>query len=284
MNIKSHKKSIFSNKTLDIFGRSFFSMFGFIALPLSVIDIFYPNTLSFGITGLLIVGVLSVFWGIFKAWPKFNISRCFAVPNIEIKIQDGDLFDADNNIVIGMSDTFDTEKGEIIKPSTIQGQFLTTIYGDDRDQLDKDLNSALHSKKSIVDKKKKKGKQERYPIGTVARINKGQSRYFCVAYSKMNNDLHAESSISMLTSSLDSLWTSIRTSGQNDGVSMAIVGSDTARLGNIVSYEDLIKLIVTSFILTSREKVVAPSLTIYIHKKNREKINILEIQDFLQSF
>lgn len=284
MNIKSHKKSIFSKKALEIFGHSFFAMFGLIALPLSVVDIFYPNSLNFGIRGLLMVAAVSSFWAIYKAWPRFKISRCFSVPNIEIKIEEGNLFDANGNLVIGMSDTFDTEKGEIIKPETVQGQFLTTVYSDSREQLDKDLDAALTGTKFVVDKKKSKGKQGRYPIGTVAYLNKGQCRYFCVAYSRMNNDFHAQSSIQMLASSLDTLWTSIRTNGQNNGVSMAIIGSDTARLGHIVSYEDLIKLIVTSFVLTSREKVIAPSLTIYIHSKNKEKINILEIQDFLHSF
>ena len=284
MNIKSYKKSFASKKALEIFGHSFFATFGFIALPLSVLDIFYPNTLGFGITGLLTLAIISFFVAIYKAWPKFRISRYFSVPNIEIKIEEGDLFDADGNLVIGMSDTFDTEKGQIIKPETIQGQFFTTVYADGQEQLDQDLSTALNGIKPEIDTKKSKGKQGRYPIGTVAYLNKGQRRYFCVAYSKMNNDFHAQSSIQMLTSSLDSLWTSIRTNGQNNGVAMAIIGSDTARLGHIVSYEDLIKLIVTSFVLTSREKVIAPSLTIYIRSKNREKINILEVQDFLQSF
>ncbi len=284
MNIKSHSKSFFSKKALKIFGRSFYVMFGFIALPLSVFDIFSPNSLNFGFNGLLLLVIGCSFWAIYKAWPKFRISRCFSVPNIEINIEEGDLFDAHDNLVIGMSDTFDTEKGTIIKPETVQGQFLTSVYGDNRQKLDKDLAIALKSIKFSVDKKKNKGKSNRYPIGTVAYLNRESRKYFCIAYSKMNNNFRAQSSIQMLTTSLDSLWTSIRTNGQNNGVSMAIIGSDTARLGHIGSYEDLIKLIVTSFVLTSREKVIAPSLTIFIHSKNSEKINILEIQDFLQSF
>lgn len=282
--MKAHKKSLLSRRAIEIFGHSFFSMFGLIALPLSVVDIFSNDSLNFGFNGVLTVAALSSLWGFYKAWPKFKISRCFSTPNVEVKLVDGDLFDASDNIVIGMSDTFDTEKGEIIKPATVQGQFLTKIYVDDRAQLDKDLGVSLNGIKKLLDKGKVKGKKERYPIGTVAYLNRGQSKYFCIAYSKMNNDLQAQSSIQMLTKSLDSLWASIRTYGQNNGVSMAIIGSDTARLAHVASYEDLIKLIITSFVLTSREKVVAPSLTIYIHPKNREKINILEIQDFLQKF
>lgn len=284
MNLKPYKKSLLSKKFFEIFWRFFFVMFGFIALPLSVVDIFYRNFLNFGTTGLLVLIMICTVWALYKAWPRFRIYRYFSIPNIEIHIEEGNLLDSQDNIVIGMSDTFDTEKGEIIKPETIQGQFLTTVYGDDRNKLDKDLDDALRGIKYSVDKKKNKGKQNRYPIGTIAYLKSGQLRYFCTAYSAMNNDFHAQSSIQMLISSLDSLWASIRTNGQNNGVSMAVIGSDTARLGHIVSYEDLIKLIITSFILTSREKVIAPSLTIYIYPKNREKINILEIQNFLQSF
>ena len=284
MNLKPYKKSVLSKEFFEILWRSFFVMFGFIALPVSVVDIFYRNSLNFGTTGLFVIVIVCAVWALYKAWPKFRINRYFPTPNIEINIEEGNLLNSQDNMVIGMSDTFDTEKGEIIKPETIQGQFLTTIYGDDRNKLDKDLIDALKSVKFSVDKKKNKGKQNRYPIGTIAYLKSGQRRYFCTAYSIMNNDFHAQSSIQMLTSSMDSLWASIRTNGQNNGVSMAVIGSDTARLGHIASYEDLIKLIITSFIITSREKVIAPSLTIYIYPKNREKINILEIQNFLQSF
>lgn len=284
MNLSAYRKSIFSRKALEVFGTSFFSMLGVLALILGILDIFYPDTFNFGNNGLITITTISIIKAIFKAWPRFSISRAFPVPNIEIIIKEGDLFDASGNIVIGMSDTFDTEKGEIIKPSTVQGQFLTRTYDDDRSRLDNDLETALAKFEFTVDKDKNKGKQNRYPIGTTAILRAEAKRYFCIAYSVMNNNFQAQSSINMLSSSLDSLWSSIRTKGQNEGVSMAIIGSDTARVGHIASHADLIKLIITSFVLTSREKVIAPSLTLYIHSKDREKINILEIRDFLQSF
>lgn len=284
MNLKAYRKSIFSRKALEVFGIAFFSILGFLALVLGILDIFYPNTLNLGNTGLIAIALFSIIGAILKAWPRFSISRAFPVPSIEIIIKEGDIFDATGNVVIGMSDTFDTEKGEIIKPSTVQGQFLTKIYNDDRNRLDTDFETALATFESTVDEAKTKGKQKRYPIGTTAVLNVEAKRYFCIAYSVMNNDFHAQSSINMLSQSLDALWTSIRTKGQNEGISMAIIGSDTARVGHIASHADLIKLIITSFVLTSREKVIAPSLTLYIHPKDRGKINILEIQDFLQSF
>jgi hypothetical protein len=284
MNLRAYKQSFFSRKTLEVFGIAFFSILGFLALILGILDIFYPDTLNLGNNGLITIVLISMLGAVLKTWPKLLVSRVFSVPNVEIVIKEGDLFEASGNIVIGMSDTFDTEKGKIIKPSTVQGQFLTRTYNDDLNRLDSDLDSALATFEFTVDNDKNKGKQNRYPIGTTAILEAESKRYFCIAYSVMNNDFHAQSSIKMLSSCLDSLWSSVRTNGQNEGVSMAIIGSDTARVSHIASHTDLIKLIVLSFILTSREKIVTPSLTLYIHSKDREKINMLEIQGFLQSF
>lgn len=284
MSLLLYRKSLISWKALKLFLSSFFSAFGFIALPLGVADILFPNTLGFGFTGQIVILVFSLFWAAYRIWPTFNLERSFSVPDIKVRIRLGDLLTAKENVVIGMSDTFDTEKGEIIKPETIQGQFLTKVYSDDQKRLDTALESALANESKYDDKGKHRGKKSRYKIGTVAVLDDGGNKYFCLAYSKMDNKFRAQSSIKMLSQSLESLWEALIEKGQNRGVSLAVIGSDTARVGNVASYADLIKLIVTSFVITSREKLIAPSLTIYIYPKDREKINILEIKDYLNSF
>ncbi|MBI4067714.1 hypothetical protein HY407_05005, partial [Candidatus Gottesmanbacteria bacterium] len=201
----------------------------------------------------------------------------------KIIIKVGDLFNEDGNIVIGMNDVFDTEKGEIIKSNSIQGQFLTKIYNDDRSKLDGDLKNALKKCIGQPDKEKSKGNKIRYPIGTVATLNAGNKKYFCSAYSYMNNNLQAKSDIGKLVVSLEALWEAIRLKGECDNVAMAILGSDLARIGN-ASKSNLIKLIVSSFILASREKWITKKLTIVIHPDSFEKVNLLELDDFLQSF
>ncbi|HYT45208.1 MAG TPA: macro domain-containing protein, partial [Methylomirabilota bacterium] len=72
--------------------------------------------------------------------------------------------------------------------------------------------------------------------------------------------------------------------GQCERIAMAVVGSDLARLGNTVSHSTLIKLVVSSFILTSREKLVTHELVIAIHKSNMDKVNMVDINEFLQNF
>src|SRR5258708_5736940 len=123
----------------------------------------------------------------------------------------------------------------------------------------------------------------RYPIGTVATLSVSTKKYFCSAYSFMANDLKAQSDIPMLTTSLDTLWEEIRLKGQREKVSMAVLGSDLARIGE-ATHSNLIKLIVSSFILASRKKKISQQLTIVIHNDNLEKVNMLDLDDFLQNF
>jgi len=281
MNVSLYKMTVFSNETLSMLGSSFLQAFGVCALFLGVGDVLSPNTFHYGLSGLEIMGGLSVIWSIYKIWPRFEITRQMTVPDTKITIKAGDLFDQTGNIVVGMTDVFDTEKGEIIDPNSIQGQFLSKVYGDDRTNLDADITKALRGKLAEVDRKKSRGKNMRYPIGTVATLSSGGRKYFCLAYSFMEKNLKAKSDVTKITISLNKLWEEVRVNGHNN-VSMAVLGSDRARMS--ASHSNFIKLIVASFILASRESIVTKELTILIKNTNLGKINMLDLNDFLQNF
>ncbi len=283
MTLVVHKRTIISRQALKKIVSSFFQAFGVIALVLGILDVLFPNKLNFGYVGIIVVSVASLLWGIISIL-KRKISHPLSRLNTKITIKVGDLFQEDaNNLVIGMNDVFDTEKGDIIKLTSIQGQFLTRIYGDDKNRLDQDIDKALQGISGNQDSQKTRGKNQRYPIGTVATLSVGAKKYFCSAYSRMGNNLQAQSNIKWLSTSLQMLWEEIGVKGQNDKVAMAVLGSDLARIGN-ASYSDLIKLIVFSFVLASREKLVTPELIIVINQKNLEKVNMLELDDFLRNF
>jgi len=80
------------------------------------------------------------------------------------------------------------------------------------------------------------------------------------------------------------LWDEIISKGQHDKVAIAVLGSDCARLANIVSPSNLIKLIVSSFILASRQKAITQELVVVIHPSKLEKVNMIELNEFLQNF
>lgn len=283
MILASYKRTILSWKTLKKLAASFFQAFGVLALLLGVLDIFFPNTFNFGYKGIIVFSCASVFYAFLTIIPKRKISRQLSVPDTTITIKVGDLFQEDGNLVIGMNDVFDTEKGHIIKPKSIQGQFLTNIYNDDRLQLDRDIDNVLQGVTGRQDNQKTLGKNKRYPIGTVATLTVGTKKYFCSAYSRMGNNLKAQSSIKELSKSLELLWEEIRLKGQRDKIAMAVLGSDLARIGNS-SHSDFIKLIVSSFILASREQPITQELVIVIHQSNMDKVNMVDINEFLQNF
>lgn len=278
-----YKTTIFSKKAFLKFKDAFVQSFGVLAMGLGMFDVLFPNTFGLKYYGLFFLSTTSLIWAIIKTLPKHRISREFLSPDTKIVVKVGDLFKEKTNLVIGMNDTFDTEKGKIIKPKSIQGQFLTKIYADDREKLDSDLSFALKKCHSERDAKKTQGKNLRYSIGTAITLSVGNKKYFCSAYSFMDNKLKAQSNISSLTESLDKLWKEIRATGAYEKVSMAVLGSDLARIGN-ASHSNLIKLIISSFILASREEKITNQLTIVIHENNLRKVNMFDVEDFLQNF
>lgn len=277
------KTTLFSKHALSKFVSSFIHTFGTLAILLGVLDILFPNTFGLEYPGLGAFSVISLIWAGLGILPRFEISRRLSVPDTVIKIRVGDIFQEDGDLIIGMNDTFDTEKGNIIKSTSIQGQFLTTIYNDDTPRLNTDLMAALNGKSGSSDSEKAQGKKIRYPIGTVATLNVGTKRYYCSAYSFMGNNLKAQSDIKKLSTSLDMLWEEIRLKGQRGKVAMAVLGSDLARIGT-ASHSNLIKLIISSYLLASRENPISEQLTIVIHPRNLGKVNMLELSDFLQNF
>ncbi len=283
MSLSAYKRTVFSWQTLKKLASSFFQAFGFFALVLGVLDILFPNTFNYGFKGIAIFSGVSLLWALVTLIPRREISRQLSVPDTKITIKVGDLFREDGNLVIGFNDVFDTEKGNIIKPSSIQGQFLTKIYNDDRIRLDRDIAVALQGVSGRQDSQKLQGKNKRYPIGTVATLTAGTKKYFLSAYSRMGNNLKAQSDIKKLSASLEMLWEEIRSKGQRETVVMAVLGSDLARIGT-ASHSNLIKLIVASFILASREKPITQELVIVIHQSSLGKINMIELNEFLQNF
>ena len=235
---------------------------------------------------LSLVLLLSVAYGTARAWPRQRYSRHFPVPDTQISIVVGDLFEQDTHIVIGMSDTFDTETPDIISPYSIQGQFLTRVYENDLKRLDNELELALQGKSSVKSetrKNKKKGKLKRYAIGTVVTLGSAHHYYFCVAYSEMSNSNVAQSSISDLWLSLLDVWDVIRARGQRQPVSMPIVGSELARVSNLVSRANLVRLIILSFLTASREDVVTNELRIVVYPKDAKRLDLRELADFLEA-
>lgn len=236
---------------------SFITIFGIVAMIIQTVALFVPDSIPKGWSFFIWLIVGSILIATIWRFPKLTISSRLAAPNTEIEIKVGDLFYESGHLVIGTNDCFDTEIGDVISQHSVQGQFLQQMYNGDQRKLDEDIYKALEplDNRKNVDFKKLRGKQCRYPIGTVIKLDSGGRLYFMLAYTQMNNNLVCESSADWIMVALEQLWEYVRENGQDGQVAVPIIGPELARTG--LSRMELLRIIILSFILaTKRRKVI----------------------------
>ena len=203
-------------------------------------------------------------------------------PDIAVVVMSGDLFtQEDANLVVGFCDTFDTDadRSILISSESAQGQLLHRLYDGDRAKLDRDLKGALSRvpRASVESRSAKRlGKLTRYPLGTTATLHHANRRIFGLAYSRMGNNLVAQSSLAALHTSLENLWEAVYLYGQLKPVAMPLIGSGLSRVRE-ASLDDLLTLIVRSFTESSRGRYICPELRVIIQESAFEKIRIAQI-------
>ncbi|MBW4538750.1 MAG: hypothetical protein KME43_06325 [Myxacorys chilensis ATA2-1-KO14] len=275
--------NLFKKVGLKRLGSSFINNFGLLWLLTEPGALFFPEKLSFGWAGYLWLATLALGIAFIQRFPRISVCRALSSPDSEIEIKIGNLFNQPGHLVIGFNDVFDTELGEIIKPSSIQGQFLQRIYGSDRSRIDADTENALQTYNHLRTKEPNKslGKTWRYPIGTTITLGSHDKRYFLTAYGYMSNDMTVQSNVDFVWQSLSKLWQEIRLKGHSIDVSIPIIGADLARTG--LPRMALVKLIITSFIVASKEKFITRKLTVMIYPNDVESIDFYELEEFLTS-
>jgi hypothetical protein len=189
-----------------------------------------------------------------------------------------DLLAQKGNIIIGFTDFFDTELGDLISTSSIQGQFQTRFFPR-QETLDQAIAKELENKSHTIDEQKRRGKKERYQIGTVAVVEAQGNRYFLLAYTRMRQDLRVESDICKLSTALNESWEAIRARGQQEPIHMGIIGSNFARIG--LSRALLLQFIILSFLDAEKKESLTSQLTVHIHEKDAEHIDVVDLEAWL---
>lgn len=262
---------------------SFSSNFGAFWLLLEPASFFLPEKLKFGLGGYFSLVLISFAFAVIQNLPKISVSCKLSSPDTNIEIKVGDIFQENGHLVIGFNDVFDTELGEIIRVSSVQGQFLKREYIGNQDKLDSDIEIALQEYISSrkLDPDKKRGKVWRYPIGTTITLGSYEKRYFLTAYGYMRNDLTVESNSDYISTSLDKLWQEVRLRCHGTDVAIPIIGSGLARIN--LSRTELSKLIITSFVVASKRRKITDKLTLMIYPKDLDFIDFYELQEFIES-
>ncbi len=235
---------------------------------------------------VVVIAGLIVTAATWRAWPRHFLRREFSRPEISVVVKVGDLFEQPGHLIIGFSDTFDTDTtdGKIISPDSVQGQFLQRVYDGDRDRLDREIESALAGTKTISVERlaDKEGKLSRYPIGTVVTLGRPARRYFCVAYTYMQNNLIAKAGVNDLWEALSRVWDAARHFGQRKTLVVPVIGSELARISSL-DRDSLLKMTILSFVASSRQQDVCKELVVVVHPRDYEKVDMLELRAFLRT-
>lgn len=223
--------------------------------------------------------------GIGAIWicrPKLSSACKLKDRDISIEIAIGDVFAFNGALIVGTNTTFDTLiSRELIDRTSIQGQFTNNYYGD-HTSLDNELNSKLEGVDHEVLNGKRKGKANRYPIGTVVKLQpKDRTGYF-VAICDINEHGSASGNFEQLKEALLQLWIFIGSHGAKEQLIMPVLGTRFMRLKpnrQVVTQE-----IIKSFIAACSEKTFCEKLTIVLHEKDvlDNKIDIDALGSYLQ--
>ena len=262
---------------------SFISVFGVLWLLTEPLGLFLANSLNFGWQGYFFLIFFSLLVALVLRFPRRTFSRQMSSPNSTIEVKIGDIFEEEGHLAIGFNDVFDTELGELIAPYSVQGQFLSKIYNNDQGRLDDEIRGELELNhySGIEDIEKVKGKKYRYPIGTTIVLGDFEARYFLIAYGYMGNDLKIQTNIDNIWQSLSSLWKQVRLKGHGKQITIPIMGSSLARTN--LPRKTLAKLIISSFLISSKQEFIAEKMTLIISPQDVQYINIYDLESFLEA-
>lgn len=232
-----------------------------------------------------------VLWAVARAWPRVRVRGGFTYPEMTVVVEPGDLFDRPGHLAIGFCDTFDTELSPrgLISAASVQGQLLDRAYGGDLAKLDAALAAALHKVRSEQRNARHErsadrlaGGPARYPIGTVAVLEDEPRLIFGVAYSRLGADGVARSSVEDLWLGLNRLWDAVYQRAHQEPVAIPLLGTGLARLDHLEP-QDVLRLILLSFVTRSRERRVCRELRVLIRPEDLPRIDLPSIADFLRS-
>jgi hypothetical protein len=261
---------------------SSFAIVGFFSTILQTSNVIFPKFHGFeGWYVFLGLSALSLLGGLALSWPR-PILQEYEAPQTRIRITKGNLLKENDHLVVGACDTFDTDPPVVISPTSLQAQVLQDLFGGDVKELDRQLTDALAGIQP-VNKITKTGKQDKYPIGTIATVKQAGRLLFFLAYTQMDNKNVATGTVDGIWKSLAALWEEVSNRGNGRAVCVPVIGGGQARLSNVLPAQDSIRFIVLSFILASRGKKICDELRIVVSPDQYKKLDRLELQSFLAS-
>ncbi|MBP7930847.1 MAG: hypothetical protein KAZ88_11410 [Acidimicrobiia bacterium] len=261
-------------------GHRFLVALGVCAIPIGILAPLSPDWWDGKWWLVLLVAAGAAGWA-FLGLRRRQPTQTYA-ENVTIRLVVGDLFEQNASAIIGMTTTFDSAVPEVIAASSVQGHFLQKVYAGSQATLDQDLEAAL-AHVSPVGTIVKPGKEAIYPLGTAITLPiTAQLRYYCAAYSDMDQQNRATGSIRGVLDGLENSWDQIDAYGNGEPICVPLIGQGQSRIPELTA-EISVRLMAFSFLLRSKRSRFSSELRIVIHPSEQHKVDPVEFQSFLSS-
>lgn len=221
----------------------------------------------------------------FLVWQynKRKSSINLKINNTDFEIKFGDIFEEKECLkVIPFNEYFDTHVGDgIISKYTLNGKFINKYYKDNISELDKEILNSLKEQNCIPKTKFEErvlDKKDVYELGTIACVD-NQYLLSCLTHFDENNNAHI--GIEEYISFLGNFWNEIYKLYNGANVTLPILGDGITRFKIFgcethVDSQKLIEMIIWTYKLSNIK--LNSKITIIIHKKNKNNINLLDLK------
>ena len=218
----------------------------------------------------------SIVSGLWKCRPKGHVE--FKIPGSDssIEIEFGDIFEDGSVVVIPVNEYFDGRLGDHVSENSLHGQFIKKFLGGQAsaffDLTSKDLKSA--SSEAVH---RANGRCAKYPIGTVARADVNGKRFLLAALSRTDVvSLKASATLHELWDCLAGIWNGVRDFSNGNSVKIPLLGSGLSGVG--LPPKNLIEIIVTSFLYSTKKQKIADKVTLVLPHKLKREVDLITVK------
>lgn len=229
--------------------------------------------------------VTSFILALFSNMQKLTYIYTIKDKDIRIKLVIGNILNQKGDIVIATNTTFDTTfENDFISSKSLQGQFELKYYKNKLEQLDIQMESALHNIEKQEVLHRAHSKNNKYKIGTVIKLTHNKFKSYWITLADVNENGKPQSNFENLQLCLDSLWNYVLTNGHMDKLVIPIIGS--GRTGINENRTKILKEIIHSFITFSSQRKITEELVICIWPNDflKHKINLTDIVRYLDYY
>ena len=220
--------------------------------------------------------LISVASGIIKCWPRSRIQLQIPTSDSSIEVVFGDIFDGVGVVVIPVNEFFDGSLGDHVSENSLHGQFIRKILGSQCRTFFDLTSNALRSV-AYENVRRNSGREKKYSIGTVARVDINRRRYLLAALSRTDIEtLKASATVHELWDCLSGVWMAARNFSSGDCVRIPLLGSGLSGVG--LPPKTLVELIVTSFIDYTKKQKVTDKVILVLPTKLRSVIDLTTIE------